>query len=377
MAQPAFSLSDALSGYQSGLQAHTTDVTKKLDEAKGVYESRISDANKEEASLSSDALKPPTLAPPPQPQQTNPAKVWGSAAMALAMLGGLLTRRPLVNSLNAGAAVMNAYKQQDAAASQQAYEVWKTENENAVKMAQWTITQYKTALAKIDSDKKTALSDFTATAKALGDENAAYVAQHYGLDAAVRYTDAMQAHTDRMQEQQPKIDEEHQRLQNYLGIMDARKAFIAAQKSGKPDAIAAAQASLTSAVQTANDFNLSMGKSSTAKGGDQTFLKDKYDKAAQRYNSLLSAPAKDQKALDVAKADMDAAEGDWKRSVEGGVDGGGGGNSHAVDPKIEKANIEKAKAIMAKGISRDQVRAAFIQDGGSAADFDKAFPAQK
>jgi hypothetical protein len=265
MASPAFSLSDAISGnianYQAGLKEQSAKTVAGEDEAKKVYEEKIAAANKEEAALDPGALKPPDLKPPPQPEATQPIQVWGSAAMWVAALGGLLTKRPLVNSLNAAGAVMKAYRDQDAAAAQQAYEVWKTETENAVKMAQFSIDAYKTALGKIDTDKKEAAAEFTATAKALGDENAAYVATHYGIDAAVRYVDAMQSHVDRMAAAQPGIDQKNAQLQLGLKVVEAGKQLRDAQQSGDPQKVAAAQAAFAAAQQEAQGFNTGMGKS--------------------------------------------------------------------------------------------------------------------
>lgn len=265
------SLSDAISGYQSGLKQHVDDTVKGEKAATDTYESKIGAANEEEANLDPNALKPPALTPAPTPEATEPMKVWGSAAMWMAALGGILTKRPLINSLNAAGAVVKAYRDQDAAAAQSAYDTWKVETENAVKMAQFSIDAYKTALSKIDSDKKEAAAEFTATAKALGDENAAYVATHYGVDAAVRYVDAMQAHNDRIKEQQPKIDQQNVQLQLGLKLVDAGKALRAAQQTGDQQKIAAATSAFRAAQEDAKGFNMGIGKGGgAAQGGDYT-----------------------------------------------------------------------------------------------------------
>lgn len=267
----AISLSDAISGYSKGLAEHAKSETQQLEAAKGDYESKIAAADKEESQLDPNALTPPKLPAAPTPQATSPIQVWGSSAMWLAALGGLLTRRPLTNSLNAAAGVMNAYRQQDAEAAKQQYETWKTETEQAVKMAQFSLDAYKTALSKIDKDKAGARADFITTAKSLGDENAAFVAEHYGIDAAIRYVDAQQAHVDRLTAEQPKIDEQNIRLQNYMGIISATKKVAAAKQSGDPKAIKAANDEMNSAVETARNFNLTMGKGgAAAASGDFT-----------------------------------------------------------------------------------------------------------
>lgn len=265
------SLSDAISGYTAGLSGNADKEVKGLEQAKDTYEDRIKSADTEEKGLDPSALKPPALSPPPQPQATQPIQVWGSAAMWMAALGGILTRQPFTNSLKAAGAVMNSYKQADASAAQQAYDSWKTETENATKMAQFSIDAYKTALSKIDSDKKQAASDFTTTAKALGDENAAYVATHYGIDAAVRYVDSMQAHVDRMKEAQPKIDLENEQLQLGTKLLTAGRALQAAQKTGDPAKIKQATEAFQAAQNDSQNFNKATGKGgAAAAGGDFT-----------------------------------------------------------------------------------------------------------
>jgi len=260
MAQ-GLSLSDAISGYQGGLKDHAADVTKQIGEAKDTYESKIATADKAEAALDPNALTPPKMEPPPNTQGTTPMHEWGSAAMAIAALGGMLTRRPLINSLNAAAGVMNAYKQQDAAAAQSAYDTWKVTTANAVKMAQFSIDAYKTALTKIDSDKRAALTDFTTTAKALGDENAAYVAEHYGIDAAIKYTDALQAHVDRMAKTGEEMSRQKPKLDAQLAMVNGIKNLQAARKTGDPAKIAAA-------TQVVKDANEQLQAFKSGAGGD-------------------------------------------------------------------------------------------------------------
>ena len=261
MAQ-TLSLSDAISGYQSGLTEHAKEETKEIGAAKDVYEGKMAEANKAEESLDPNALTPPKLTPPPQPKETSPVEVWGSSAMMVAGLGGLLTRRPLINSLNAMGGVINAYRQADQTAAQKAYDEWKVNTENAVKMAQFSIDAYKTALSKIETDKKTAQSDFLTTAKALGDENAAYVATHYGIDAAIRYVDAQQTQLLRMMESGNKMEQMKPALDAQVAAAVAIKNLQALRKSGRatPEQLAAATQDVKDKIEIAQVY----GKASAA-----------------------------------------------------------------------------------------------------------------
>lgn len=317
------SLSDSLTGYEKGLQQHTADVEKDLDTAKSVYETKSKAIDAREAALDPGAMKPPDLKPPPQVQATSPVQIWGSAAMWIAALGGIMSRRPLTNSLNAMAGVMKAYREMDQNAAQTAFDVWKVENENAIKMAQFTSDQYKTALQRVQDDRKGALDEFTVTAKALGDENAAWVAQHYGIDGAVRYQTGLDAHLDRMEKASADIAIKQQQLQNFFDIRDARENLTKAQKIGDPAGIKAAQDVLSSLLQQQRDLNNTLHPSSAGRGGgnsaEVTRLKDEYDKSVTTYNTVLKnipGPGHDKEVAD-AKKNMDDAKKRYEDATGG------------------------------------------------------------
>lgn len=286
MAQ-GLSLSDAISSYQGGLKEHAADVTKQIGAAKDTYESKIDTADKAEAALDPNALTPPKMEPPPNSQGTTPMHEWGSAAMAIAALGGMLTRRPLINSLNAAAGVMEAYKKQDADAAKSAYDTWKITTENAVKMAKFSIDAYKTALTKIGSDKKAALSDFTITAKALGDENAAYVAEHYGVDAAIKYTDALQSHVDRMAKKGDEMSRQKPKLDAQLAMVNGIKNLQAARLTKDPAKIAAA----TQVVKDANE-QLQGFKGISAASAKEAANAPMYDAATKEIDKAIATVTK-------------------------------------------------------------------------------------
>lgn len=83
--------------------------------------------------------KPPVMAPAPDQKDyaTNPMQSFGSFAMVLATLGSAMTKHPLTNALNAGAAVLNAKNAGDAAAYKSAMDKWKIDSDNSWKMADW------------------------------------------------------------------------------------------------------------------------------------------------------------------------------------------------------------------------------------------------
>lgn len=96
----------------------------------------------------------PTLTPAPELKQSDPLNGFGSAATWLATFGSMLTRRPLTNALNATADVMDAHKTQDAVNFKNKWDTWKTETENAWKMAEWNQELYKDMLSKTEAEQK-------------------------------------------------------------------------------------------------------------------------------------------------------------------------------------------------------------------------------
>jgi len=87
-----------------------------------------------------DQNKPPIYKPPAPykpPESSSPIEVWGSLAMVFAMLASHFTRTPMMTAMNAGSAVMNAFKQKDLDKATQAYQQWKDANTQALDMAKY------------------------------------------------------------------------------------------------------------------------------------------------------------------------------------------------------------------------------------------------
>jgi hypothetical protein len=106
-----------------------------------------------------DAIQahPPKLQqiPEPKAQETDPLKMWGSAAMIIASLASLKTRQPLTTAMNAAASVMQGYAKGDKEATERAFQTWKvaTENASAIYKSQYEL--YKNILSGIEHKEKT------------------------------------------------------------------------------------------------------------------------------------------------------------------------------------------------------------------------------
>jgi hypothetical protein len=81
--------------------------------------------------------------PPPEPPNTDPLKIMGSAAGWIATLGSLLTRHPLTSALNASAAAIGAAKEGDKKAYENAVSKWKESDELIHKQQEWIMNKLK------------------------------------------------------------------------------------------------------------------------------------------------------------------------------------------------------------------------------------------
>lgn len=153
-------------------------------------------------------LKPPTpqaLPTPPEIKNRPPEEAFGSLAMIMAMTGSLLTRRPFVNALNAGAEVMKAFQAGDDAAAKAAIDTWHTNVENAKALHSFQQDTYEADLKGIDTDLKGSIAMLQAHARAFQDEATAQLADtgmirelHDHIDRQRKNSDAFSTATDKL-----------------------------------------------------------------------------------------------------------------------------------------------------------------------------------
>lgn len=138
------------------------------------------------------------MATPPAQQQTNPITAFGSAATFLATMGSLMTRRHMINVVNASADVMDAYKKNDVEATQQAFQLWRTKLSEAIQIQQMENDAYQAAI----NGKK---EDLALAAVAFKDQAILHMAENGQREAAidlitgrVRQTTAMGSRADEL-----------------------------------------------------------------------------------------------------------------------------------------------------------------------------------
>jgi hypothetical protein len=172
----------------------------------------------EEAKLDPNVLTPPKLEKWTAPPQTSPLEAFGSSAGVLASLGGLLTRRPLTASLNAAAGVLDAYKRKDAAAAQTAFDEWKINTENAVKLAHFELDAYRAALSKIDTDRAGTYAEVRNLTAVFQNHTANQILVTQGLDGIAKYENDMRIQAGKLPEISLKLLELHTKQAGILAI---------------------------------------------------------------------------------------------------------------------------------------------------------------
>jgi hypothetical protein len=259
---------DTASAYLAKGDKLSDQMQGQVSSAMTAFQKKEDDADKLEASLDPNALTPPKLAPMPKASdsQTDPIKEWGSAAMAVAALGGLFTRQPLTTSLNAASGVMNAYRSRDQEAAKTAFDNWKTANQNAIDAAKWSVDAYKDALERIKEDRDGGKAELLAVAAALKDNTIPYMMEHYGVDAVVKLVGDQERAVTAMEVNAPKIEIAQTQANLGLAALGANTELEVAKKSGDPTKIAAAQEKYNGALQDAQAFNSAIGKGGGAGG---------------------------------------------------------------------------------------------------------------
>ena len=175
---------------------------------------------------------------------------FGSAAMALAGLGSLMTRRPLTNALNAGAAVMQAYHKNDMEAAQQAYQKWEVETKNAMAMHQFEQEAYRNAIDKSRNNVEQLRANLTGLAASFKDDAALAMLNSGDTQGALALITGRGSLGGRMGSARDRLADERK---DFVDLQAARKAYREAEAKGDPDAMAVAQGQIDDIRQRAQD----------------------------------------------------------------------------------------------------------------------------
>lgn len=106
----------------------------------------------------------------PKQPDNDPIKAFGSWGSVFAMLASGLTKRPMVNALNAGAALINAQKQGDKEAYDRAFDAWKENSKLAIEKNDAMIKDWKAVNEKFSQDFNMAMAEADIHTKKWDDE---------------------------------------------------------------------------------------------------------------------------------------------------------------------------------------------------------------
>lgn len=200
----------------------------------------------EEAKKPGGGLAPPDLPNYKPPPPTDPWAQWGSPAMWLAGLSGLMGRKSLTRSLTAAGSYLNAVNQNDQARAKQSFDEWKQETENAIKMHDWQADAYKTALEGLKEDSADARAAVETIAHATKDDPVLQAIEHGGMDAARTLFDQREEKSRELLRMGPELEKWNMQKEAISQVDQAKKDFAAAKAKGD-------QAGMDAALQKVKD----------------------------------------------------------------------------------------------------------------------------
>lgn len=169
------------------------------------FASKMAGATQKLAAAEKEAeeLKAPKIEPMPEapkPVYTDPMQAFGSPAMVLAVLGGMLTQNSLATALNAGAGVMKAQRENDLQAQKYNMDVWKQAVQNATNSNNFELDKYRAAIEKLGTDRSSAIAELNAWSHALVNPQFAAVVASGDDKAILGYFTQMQRSQQMMEE---------------------------------------------------------------------------------------------------------------------------------------------------------------------------------
>ena len=200
--------------------------------------------------------------------------------MIVALLGGLLARGHLTSAITSAGAVVDATHKLDSANAQRAFEEWKIQSANGLKMAKYTLDQLNSALKEEETDSRAGQARTTTLLNSLkltelqklhDSDPEAYKRALLHLGKAVQSTEAG------------------------AKTFDDQQTIVAAMNSDDPEQV----------VKGIHDWVGFNNKHATKANANQTFADGiKMDAIAQRIEA--AAKTGDQAALDAAIKDGQA-----------------------------------------------------------------------
>lgn len=321
------------------------------------------------------------LAPAPVPEHKDPLRVFGQFLPVIAALGALTTRTPAINALNAATAMINAGKANDKLEEEKQRQAWIDNTHMAVENNTQLLNQYKLEL----DDHNATVTEKMAKVNAIAAQNRDYVTlaalRGGNLDSLAKFitlqttaTGQLATLTSQLQNQQLERDrlqnqelyqqaelEISRRRANNVSMGDSIGPILLkiqqvgqAGPDGKPKSLdQVLSPGEVQALKLYMDINRQAPYSNTPGEGGAT---------GGGLGALTAGPA----AAPAAPAAAPAVAGGAGGSVV--VNPG----QPAVDAGLLSARVAQAKAALkAPGVTRDQVKAVWVQQGLPPAEFDR------
>ena len=177
----------------------------------GIEKQRDLTAKEEQGRVEMNGIKVPEIPKMPEPPKesmTDFATMFGSAAMGIASIGSLMTRRPMIHALEASTGVMKAFHAGDLERSKQAFEQWKIATENATRMHQFEMDNFHAIMEKAKGNQDILRSELTGLAAATKNDAALALLNAGDTAGAVHLFTGIDALGKRMTEGQFRVQDD-------------------------------------------------------------------------------------------------------------------------------------------------------------------------
>ena len=177
----------------------------------GIEKQRDLTAKEEQGRVEMNGIKVPEIPKMPEPPKesmTDFATMFGSAAMGIASIGSLMTRRPMIHALEASTGVMQAFHAGDLERSKQAFEQWKIATENATRMHQFEMDNFHAIMEKAKGNQDILRSELTGLAAATKNDAALALLNAGDTAGAVHLFTGIDALGKKMTEGQLRVQDD-------------------------------------------------------------------------------------------------------------------------------------------------------------------------
>ena len=177
----------------------------------GIEKQRDLTAKEEQGRVEMNGIKVPEIPKMPEaPKEsmTDFATMFGSAAMGIASIGSLMTRRPMIHALEASTGVMKAFHAGDLERSKQAFEQWKIATENATRMHQFEMDNFHAIMEKAKGNQDILRSELTGLAAATKNDAALALLNAGDTAGAVHLFTGIDALGKKMTEGQLRVQDD-------------------------------------------------------------------------------------------------------------------------------------------------------------------------